>query len=49
MSCPECQTYWCYFCGLKESDCDKSGSNEEASSIYQHNTDWSTNPKRLVN
>jgi hypothetical protein len=53
MTCPECQTSWCYFCGLKASDCDKSGSNEdldeEATSIYQHNIDWETNAKRLTN
>ena len=40
------------FCGLEESACDKSddtdGLDDAASSIYQHNTDWETDPKRFV-
>lgn len=52
MTCPECQTSWCYFCGLKESDCDKAeatiSSNESEAAISRHNFDWESNPKRSV-
>ncbi|CAF1145417.1 unnamed protein product [Adineta steineri] len=49
MTCPECQTYWCYFCGLKEIDCDKSisaSTTESVIPIYRHNESWEINPKR---
>ena len=52
MICPECQTCWCYFCGLKESDCDKGDQSgfifEATVSIYHHNANWINNPKRFV-
>jgi hypothetical protein len=52
MTCPECQTSWCYFCGVKESLCDKSeqtnSTDESATPLYLHNIEWSTNCKRLV-
>ncbi|CAF1012920.1 unnamed protein product [Didymodactylos carnosus] len=44
-ACPSCQTSWCYFCGLKEVDCDKAQTGKE-SSIYDHNVDWDSNPER---
>jgi len=43
MTCISCQTKWCYFCGIKESDCDKAeGKND----IFGHNDSWKTNQKR---
>ncbi len=52
MICPECQTCWCYFCGLKEIDCDKDeqieSTVESGPAINRHNIDWENNPKRLV-
>lgn len=52
MTCPECQTSWCYFCGLKEIDCDKVEETvsaiEPGQAIIRHNIDWDKNPKRLV-
>ncbi|CAF3478221.1 unnamed protein product [Rotaria sp. Silwood2] len=50
MTCPDCQTVWCYFCGLAESACDKSEDDDDldetAAAIYRHNTDWEINPQR---
>ncbi|KAJ1477551.1 hypothetical protein T484DRAFT_1820924 [Baffinella frigidus] len=44
MSCPSCQTAWCYFCGLAVADCDqdegarvRSGRDHD---IYAHNANW---------
>jgi hypothetical protein len=52
MTCPECQTSWCYFCGLKEIDCDKGEQIEfitdSGAAINRHNIGWEINPKRLV-
>ena len=43
MTCDNCNTVWCYLCGKKESDLDKSDSN---GTIYKHNDNWNTNSKR---
>ncbi|CAI2361478.1 unnamed protein product [Moneuplotes crassus] len=43
MTCGHCSTNWCYFCGKKEADLDKSNPY---GSIGMHNTDWETNPNR---
>jgi hypothetical protein len=37
MTCSNCAQVWCYFCGRKESDCDKE---VPAENIYSHNADW---------
>ncbi|CAF1287810.1 unnamed protein product, partial [Didymodactylos carnosus] len=47
MTCPNCHTSWCYFCGLKEQECDKALPNDEKEiTISDHNVDWERNPKR---
>ncbi|CAI2375473.1 unnamed protein product [Moneuplotes crassus] len=43
MTCDNCNTVWCYFCGKKDSDLDKS---DPKGNIYKHNEDWETNSKR---
>jgi hypothetical protein len=43
MTCPDCQTIWCYVCGLDSQSADKASAG---GSIYDHNTDWWKNPKR---
>ena len=43
MSCLQCQTIWCYVCGLSEDECDKGGKKE---SIYDHYINWKKNPNR---
>ncbi|CAI2374520.1 unnamed protein product [Moneuplotes crassus] len=43
MICDNCNTVWCYFCGKKESDLDKSDPN---GNIFKHNEDWEINDKR---
>ena len=43
MTCDKCKTKWCYFCGKKESDLDKSNPS---GNIFSHNDDWETNSKR---
>jgi len=45
MTCPRCDTLWCYLCGLDVKDCDKP-QGTDPNSIYQHNVDWETNPRR---
>jgi hypothetical protein len=40
MTCSNCSQVWCYFCGRKESDCNKE---DPAGSIYSHNEDWQDN------
>ncbi|UJR21698.1 hypothetical protein I4U23_024775 [Adineta vaga] len=44
MTCPTCSQLWCYFCGGKVEDCDKSigGTN----GIFDHNHHWESNVKR---
>jgi hypothetical protein len=44
MTCPTCQQVWCYFCGKKLEDCDKSKAGTNG--IFEHNHNWDTNPKR---
>jgi hypothetical protein len=44
MTCPICQQIWCYFCGKKLEDCDKSQGGKNG--IFAHNDNWDTNPKR---
>ncbi|CAI2374146.1 unnamed protein product [Moneuplotes crassus] len=48
ITCPKCNTKWCYVCGLDENDCDKEGTQDDPNklSIYRHNDNWSTNSKR---
>ncbi|CAI2375339.1 unnamed protein product [Moneuplotes crassus] len=43
MTCDNCNTVWCYLCGKKEADLDKSDPN---GNIFKHNDDWNTNSKR---
>ncbi|CAG9326000.1 unnamed protein product [Blepharisma stoltei] len=43
MTCPVCQTIWCYFCGKKEGDCDKDYPGDD---IVGHNYDWNINDLR---
>ena len=44
MTCPTCQQIWCYFCGKKLEDCDRSISGNNG--IFDHNIRWEMNPKR---
>lgn len=49
MSCPRCQTSWCYICGLSVEACDKApprGPRLSGNDIFLHNVDWETNPAR---
>ena len=41
MSCLNCETQWCYFCGKKEGDLDTDNEN-----IYHHFNDWQVNSNR---
>ena len=43
MTCDNCNTVWCYFCGLAEEDLDKEDEN---GSIYSHNVNWAENEER---
>ncbi|UJR27623.1 hypothetical protein I4U23_008904 [Adineta vaga] len=44
MTCPTCSQIWCYFCGKRLEDCDKSPNGTNG--IFDHNYNWDTNPKR---
>jgi len=44
MTCPTCSQLWCYFCGKKVEDCDKTQNGTNG--IYDHNHSWEYNPKR---
>lgn len=46
MSCENCNTVWCYVCGLDTASeaCDKADG--EGAPEYRHNTDWFENPRR---
>eukprot|EP00928_Gymnodinium_smaydae_P018917 TRINITY_DN17207_c0_g1_i1.p1 TRINITY_DN17207_c0_g1~~TRINITY_DN17207_c0_g1_i1.p1 ORF type:complete len:542 (+),score=83.67 TRINITY_DN17207_c0_g1_i1:149-1774(+) len=49
MSCPRCQTSWCYLCGLSVEDCDKAPPRQpghRSNDIFLHNVDWEVNPRR---
>ena len=48
MSCPRCQTSWCYLCGLSVEMCDKKPPlpGRPAKDIFLHNADWEVNPAR---
>ena len=43
MTCIQCQTEWCYVCGLSDKDCDRGGNKVN---MYDHYIDWETNPNR---
>ena len=43
MVCGDCQTTWCYVCGLPENQCDKE---DPKGNIYSHNADWRENERR---
>jgi hypothetical protein len=43
MTCSNCNTIWCYFCGLNEKNADNHADNM---GIYGHNIGWQYNPKR---
>jgi hypothetical protein len=40
MTCSNCSEVWCYFCGRKESDCDKADPD---GTISSHNEGWEDN------
>ena len=44
MTCPTCSQLWCYLCGKKVEDCDKSVNGTNG--IFDHNHSWESNPKR---
>ena len=48
MSCPRCDTSWCYVCGLSLQDCDKAdpGEGRPTDNIYLHNRNWRSNANR---
>jgi hypothetical protein len=43
MTCNNCRTVWCYFCGERESIVDKA---DPEGNIYSHNEDWHLYPTR---
>jgi hypothetical protein len=44
MTCPTCSQIWCYFCGKKLEDCNKSEGGTNG--IFDHNHNWHSNPDR---
>jgi TRIAD3 protein (E3 ubiquitin-protein ligase RNF216) len=44
MTCPTCFQVWCYFCGKKLEDCDRSQGGTNG--IIDHNHNWDRNPNR---
>lgn len=44
ITCPKCQTMFCYLCGGDEATVDKAPGN--VVTIYAHNEDWDINPRR---
>ncbi|CAB9511898.1 IBR domain [Seminavis robusta] len=54
MTCPKCETKWCYVCGLDVHQCDKApprrhrenDEDDDVDDIFLHNQDWQYNPAR---
>jgi hypothetical protein len=44
MTCPTCSQIWCYFCGKRLEECDKTQGGTNG--IFDHNHNWDTNPNR---
>jgi len=47
MTCPQCQTEYCYVCGKKNSECDKEkGADFDQRSMMPHHVNWQENSQR---
>jgi ribosomal protein L37E len=44
MVCQRCGLNWCYFCGMKEEECDVDGY--QTPTLTRHNYEWESNEKR---
>eukprot|EP01034_Spumella_vulgaris_P025416 gene25416-31874_t len=46
ITCQACDAKFCYVCGLAEAAANKSTSQGRTGTIYAHNVNWKTNPRR---